>query len=469
LPASLSCSVEDLRSASTAFGVGAANPEETGRYIVTFRPEATSETAKMLADSASLRVAHATDFGESAVSFDALGAADALVLPEIGIALVSAEPAQMEKFGIESADIGVLAVEPERFVYALATPALGPRDEDETGAPRGGPAIHLSAAAASYLRGYRDALSHLTDSLLGSGVAAAEAVGLQPAAFKETAFTWGLQATRAQLSTFTGNGIRVAVLDTGFDLNHPDFLSRPKVTTSFVPGQLVQDAHGHGTHCMGTACGPKTPGAKPRYGIAYDALMYIGKVLSNQGSGTDGWILAGINWAVANSCPVVSMSLGRKANPGDTFPVAYEQAAQAALARGTLIVMAAGNESDRIHGILSPVGHPASCPSIMAVGAIDSLYQVANFSNSSINPNGGDVDIVGPGVAVRSSWPAPQRYNTISGTSMATPHVAGIAALYAQSSASLRGITLWKKLIANARNILTIPIADDGAGLVQAP
>ena len=163
------------------------------------------------------------------------------------------------------------------------------------------------------------------------------------------------------------------------------------------------------------------------------------------------------------------MSLGRKANPGDAFPVAYEQAAQAGLARGTLIVMAAGNESDRIHGIISPVGHPASCPSIMAVGAIDSLYQVANFSNSSINPNGGDVDIVGPGVAVRSSWPMPQRYNTISGTSMATPHVAGIAALYAQSSASLRGITLWKKLIANARNILTIPIADDGAGLVQAP
>jgi subtilisin family serine protease len=472
MPTSLSSSFEELRSASTEFGVSAesTNPEDTGRYIVTFRPETAAETAKTLTDSAGLRVAHASEFSESAVSFEALSSADALVLAELGIAVVSAEPAQMEKLGVESATgTGVLTIEPERFAYALATPALGPRDEDEARATRGGAAIDLSPAAAGYLRGYRDALTHLTDSLLGSSAAAAEAVGLQPAALNEGAFTWGLQATRAQLSSFTGKGIRVAVLDTGFDLSHPDFVSRPKVASSFVPGQIVQDGHGHGTHCMGTACGPKTPELKPRYGIAYEALMFIGKVLSNQGSGTDGWILAGINWAVANNCPVVSMSLGRKANPGDPFPIAYEQAAQAGLARGTLIVMAAGNESDRAHGIISPVGHPASCPSIMAVGAIDSMFRVANFSNRSINPNGGDVDIAGPGVAVRSSWPMPQRYNTISGTSMATPHVAGIAALFAQSSSSLRGVTLWKKLTANARNILTIPVADDGTGLVQAP
>jgi subtilisin family serine protease len=470
MPVPLSSTMDELRSASPAFEVSAeAKPERTGRYIVTFHPAAAPETSKMLADSAGLRVAHATDFSESAVSFESLGGADALVLPEVGVAVVSAEPEQMEKFGVESAtDTGVLAIEPECFAYALATAALGPSGEEESAAPRANSSIELSPAAASYLRGYRDALTHLTDSLLGSG-AAAEAVGLQPAALNEAAFTWGLQATRAQLSSFTGKGIRVAVLDTGFDLNHPDFLSRPKVTSSFVPGQTVQDGHGHGTHCMGTACGPKAPGIKPRYGIAYEASMFIGKVLSNQGSGTDGWILAGINWAIANNCPVVSMSLGRKADPGDPFPVAYEQAAKAGLARGVLIVMAAGNESDRARGIISPVGHPASCPSIMAVGAIDSMYRIANFSNRSINPNGGDVDIAGPGVAIRSSWPMPQRYNTISGTSMATPHVAGIAALYAQSSSSLRGAALWKKLTANARNILTIPVTDDGAGLVQAP
>ena len=471
MPVSLSCGVKELRSAPPTFGASAdvADPEATGRYIVTFPPEATAETAKLLQDSAGLRVAHATDFNESAVSFDALTSADALMLPEVGVAVVTAEPGQIEKFGVEAPlRTGVLAVEPERFVYALAGPVVGTDENDETNGAPAPNGIDLSPAAASYLRGYRDALMHLTDSLLGAGVSA-EAIGLHPAAFKENEFTWGLQATRVQLSSFTGKGIQVAVLDTGFDLNHPDFLSRPKVASSFVPNQTVQDTHGHGTHCMGTACGPKTPALKPRYGIACEASMFIGKVLSNEGSGTDGWILAGINWAVANRCPVISMSLGRAANPGDPFPVAYERAAQAGLTRGTLIVMAAGNESDRTHGVVSPVGHPASCPSIMAVGAIDSAFAIANFSNRSINPNGGDVDIVGPGVAVRSSWPMPQRYNTISGTSMATPHVAGIAALYAHSSVSLRGLALWKKLVDTARNIVTIPVADDGAGLVQAP
>jgi subtilisin family serine protease len=260
----------------------------------------------------------------------------------------------------------------------------------------------------------------------------------------------------------------VAVLDTGFDLNHPDFAGRSPTTASFVPGQTVQDGHGHGTHCIGTACGPKTPPVRPRYGVAYRSLIFAGKVLSNSGSGSDATILAGINWAIANGCPVISMSLGRAANVGDPFPVAYETAARAGLARGCLIVAAAGNESNRRLGSIRPVGHPASCPSIMAVGAIDSSFQIANFSTRSINPNGGNVDIVGPGVDVRSTWPMPTRYRSISGTSMATPHVAGIAALYAQSSDSLRGLSLWKKLIAKAKNIGAIPPVDDGAGLVQA-
>ena len=212
MPVSLSSSIDELRSASPAFEVTAEapKPERTGRYIVTFHPAASAETSKMLADSAGLRVAHATDFTESAVSFDSLGGADALVLPEVGIAVVSAEPEQMEKFGVETATgAGVMAIEPECFAYALATAALGPRDADETGAPRPGNAIDLSPEAASYLREYRDALTHLTDSLLGAASASAEAAAPQPAAaLNETAFTWGLQATRAQLSSFTGRGSR---------------------------------------------------------------------------------------------------------------------------------------------------------------------------------------------------------------------------------------------------------------------
>ncbi|MDF2780635.1 MAG: peptidase and in kexin sedolisin, partial [Geminicoccaceae bacterium] len=105
-------------------------------------------------------------------------------------------------------------------------------------------------------------------------------------------------------------GIRLAVLDTGMDLQHPDFATRAVQSQSFVTGQAVQDGHGHGTHCIGTACGPAAPQRLPRYGVATNAEVFAGKVLSNQGSGADRGILAGIQWAMVNRCAVVSMSLG---------------------------------------------------------------------------------------------------------------------------------------------------------------
>ncbi len=112
------------------------------------------------------------------------------------------------------------------------------------------------------------------------------------------------------------------MLDTGFDVGHPDFAGRRVVTQSFVPGEQAQDGHGHGTHCIGTDCGPRQPGQLPRYGIAYEAEIYAGKVLSNAGSGTDAGILAGIQWAIANGCQVISMSLAvcRRERSGGKHP-----------------------------------------------------------------------------------------------------------------------------------------------------
>jgi subtilisin family serine protease len=305
---------------------------------------------------------------------------------------------------------------------------------------------------------------HLTEKLApASGVAAAAL-----AAVDESQATWGLQAIKALESCHSGRGIRVAVLDTGMDLEHADFLPRSIVSESFIDGEEVQDGHGHGTHCIGTACGPLSPAELPRYGVAHEAEIYAGKVLSNRGSGADRGILAGIEWAVTNGCRVVSMSLGAATRPGQRHSRVYEQVARRAMAAGTLIVAAAGNESDRPNGEFNPVGHPANCPSIMAVAAVDSQLAVAPFSNRGLNPDGGQVDIAGPGVRVHSSWPMPTRYRTISGTSMATPHVAGVAALLAEANPQATAAELWNLLTQTAAR-LPLPSNDVGAGLVQAP
>jgi subtilisin family serine protease len=205
----------------------------------------------------------------------------------------------------------------------------------------------------------------------------------------------------------------------------------------------------------------------PRYGVAYEAEIFAGKVLSNEGSGSDQGILGGINWAITNGCAVISMSLGAATMPGSKPSAVFEAVAKRALDKGILIIAAAGNESQRPFQI-APVGHPANCPSIMAVGALDPNFRVATFSCSGINSGGGEVNIAAPGVAVISAWPRPTLYRSLNGTSMATPHVAGIAALYAQQDASTRGVALWNMLTSRAR-ALPLSSRDVGRGLALAP
>jgi subtilisin len=433
----------------------AITPNTTGRFLVLFREGASASSIRTLSKSAGLSIASTADFKTEAFSADKLGGADGVLFPDLGVAVVDSPPEQMSAAAV-AASSDILAVEPERICYALGDLQISPSMPVRTFA---------GGVSADYLMGYRDAVNHLCDKLLGiSPELGAE--GLAPLA-AETENTWGLQVTKVPGSQFSGRGIRVAVLDTGFDLTHPDFAGRSVTSRSFIAGEQVQDGHGHGTHCIGTACGPQRPGVLPRYGVAYEADIFAGKVLSNQGSGADGGILAGIQWAITNRCAIVSMSLGSAVQEGESFSPIYETAATRALAAGTLIIAAAGNDSRRPQSII-PVSRPANCPSIMAVAALDRNIQMAFFSNGGLNPQGGQVDLAGPGVDVRSSWPQPTRYNTISGTSMATPHVAGIAALWAQSNAANRGRTLMSVLTQSARR-LTLSGRDVGAGLVQAP
>lgn len=286
--------------------------------------------------------------------------------------------------------------------------------------------------------------------------------------------TWGIEIIKAHLSAYTGLNVPVAVLDTGFELNHPDFTGRPIVSQSFVPGTAsVQDVAGHGTHCIGTACG-YADASGVRYGIAYNSSIHVGKVLDDTGRGAQLWIINGIDWAAKMGCKVISMSLGSPTYPGLGFSAAYETSAANAVAKGAIVVAAAGNDSRRNIHIYNPVSTPANCPSILSVGAvgqINSSYanntnnlEVADFSNRSITP-GQDLDIAAPGVNIYSAWPLPNRYKTISGTSMATPHVAGMLALLWEKHPAYTPAQITAEMLTLAQ-VLPMPVIDVGAGLV---
>ena len=431
-----SSSVDDLLLAALERG---GDTLETGRYLVTFK-EGANEAGLESLGLEGMKVADARDFKDQAAILESVGDADAITFPEIGVALVSGNAAKERSMSAQmeiASDSPYESVDPEYFVFAEQIAEEFRRTFTEK----------TEKTSGDFLRGFLQA-AELIAKEFGYDADQSE-FGQEEA--QVLGATWGLHACKVPASLRSGVGIRVAVLDTGFDLGHPDFIGRAVAGATFV-GQPVQDLHGHGTHCIGTATGPKAPaGTTPRYGIGFRSSILAGKVLSNSGSGTQAGVLAGMNWAIANRCPVISMSLGSQS------PVhpAYTAAGQAALNNGCLIVAAAGNAS-------SSTGSPANSPTIMSVASLDSNLRPSAFSNF------GKVEIAAPGRDVFSSWPRPTRYRTISGTSMATPHVAGCAALWAETSPNLRGIHLWRRLQATARR-LPFPATRVGAGLVQAP
>jgi subtilisin family serine protease len=404
--------------------------EVADRYVVVMPDGA--EPAGVLDRVAGMRsVASSHDFTAQAVDMDQVGGAEAMVFDELGIAVISADPDQLGalRAAMDDAAGPVEIIVPELVYHVLPGP--------------------------EFVAGYRAGVEDLSKRL-------GELDGSSPTAlFEDTAeATWGLQAIGWKSGGPAGEGVRVAVLDTGMDLEHPDFAGRAVTAKSFVEGEGPQDGHGHGTHCIGSACGGVSDQGR-RYGVASAAEIFAGKVLGDGGSGSDAGILAGINWAVANDCAVISMSLG--ADVREQHPP-YVVAGRRALERGSLIIAAAGNNADR-PGDPGFVGAPANSPAIMAVAAVDSSVAIARFSARSLPGSGGQVDLAGPGVEVFSAWPMPQRYHSISGTSMATPHAAGVAAVWAGVTGR-RGLELWATLDKQACR-LELPSVDVGAGLVQ--
>ncbi|MFF3126788.1 S8 family serine peptidase [Streptomyces sp. NPDC057908] len=265
----------------------------------------------------------------------------------------------------------------------------------------------------------------------------------------------------------TGKGVKVAVLDTGADLSHPDLDGRVSETRSFIEGQEVADRQGHGTHVTSTVGGSGAGSAGKEQGVAPGATLAVGKVLNNQGTGTESQIIAGMEWAARDiDAKIVSMSLGSSEGTDGTDPMA--QAVNTLSAEtGALFVIAAGNS-----GAPGSIGSPGAADAALTVGAVDSADRAAAFSSQG--PRYGDQalkpDISAPGVnilAARSQLVSGSGlYTSKSGTSMATPHVAGVAALLAERHPDWTGAQLKNALMSSSKTLTASSYAL-GAGRVD--
>ena len=218
---------------------------------------------------------------------------------------------------------------------------------------------------------------------------------------------------------YDGTGISICIIDTGIDPNHCDTTGKIIAWADYVNSQSSPyDDHGHGTHCASIAAGQDSP-----YGVAPGASLMGAKVLNSSGSGTWDQVIAGIDFGVAQGADVESMSLGGTGGDG-TSSVAQE--ANWAVDQGVCVVVAAGND-----GACCTIGTPGDATKVITVGASDKSDALASFS--SRGPTTDDrvkPDITAPGVSIYAADSGTSCSDTgMSGTSMATPHIAGVAAL----------------------------------------
>lgn len=279
-------------------------------------------------------------------------------------------------------------------------------------------------------------------------------------------------APAAWQAGLTGKGVTVAVLDTGVDQTHPDLASREIGEKNFSASRDNVDRYGHGTHVASIVAGTGAQSGGQFRGVAPDARILDVKVLADNGNGSDSGIIAGMQWAAEQGADVINMSLGGFDDPG-VDPV--EAAVNRLSAQfGTLFVVAAGNYGPADGTIDSP----ASADAALAVGAVDRNNRIADFSSRGPREGGGVIkpDITGPGVGIvaalhsdgRIGEPVVDGYTALSGTSQATPHVAGAAALLAQQHPELSGARLKALLIASSTPTPGLTPFQQGAGRVDS-
>lgn len=273
---------------------------------------------------------------------------------------------------------------------------------------------------------------------------------------------WGQQliGLPAAWQQTAGAGVKIAVLDTGCDLDHPDLAGAVAATRDFTASRYgAADVHGHGTHCA-SVIGARADGRGIRGGAPACQLL-IGKVLGDSGVGSDQAVAAGIRWAADQGAHVISLSLGSAQASAQ-----IHRAIQSAAERGAFVISAAGND-----GRIDSVNFPGRWPETIAVAAVDQQGRVAAYSS-----RGPEVDIAAPGSNILGAAPG-GGYVRMSGTSMATPLVAAVVALAVarhaelgdQARSPLRTVADLRRELARTARDLGTPGRDDafGHGLIQ--
>ncbi|MDX6283998.1 MAG: hypothetical protein QOH03_5069, partial [Kribbellaceae bacterium] len=272
----------------------------------------------------------------------------------------------------------------------------------------------------------------------------------------------------------TGKGVKVAVLDTGIDPNHPDFAGRIAASQNFTTADDAVDHIGHGTHVASITAGDGAASGGKYKGVAPEATLLNGKVLDDFGNGDDSGVIAGMEWAVAQGASVINLSLGGN-DPSDGTDDLSQAVNQLSRSTGVLIVIAAGN---------CPAPHPSTVTSPAAADdalAVGNMLRTGEMNPGSCRgPRLGDgalkPEISAPGtgiVAARAAGtdlgqPVDDNYTTLSGTSMATPHVSGTAALVVQAHPTWKAAQLKARLISTADPQPGSRVDEQGAGRVDA-
>lgn len=278
-----------------------------------------------------------------------------------------------------------------------------------------------------------------------------------------------IQVPRLWEEGLSGAGIKIAIVDTGIDPGHQDFTGRIEATTDLT-GEGPKDLNGHGTHCAGIAAGSGAASGGKYRGVAPAATLCIAKVLDAGGNGMMSDVMAGIEWAVDQGARVISLSLGG-AGPCDGTD-ALSEICNAAVEAGAVVCVAAGNDGPSPY----TVGTPGCASEVITIGAVDDLDEVAEFSSRGPTLDGrGKPDIMLPGVdivAPRAAGTAmgetvDEYYTSASGTSMATPHAAGVCALLMEAEPDLKPTEIKARLMETALDLGADPNAQ-GRGRLDA-